>query len=191
MIYFVIGGSGSGKSEYAEQLAVKLKEEAAHSQIMKIYSEQFKLPEPQLVYVATMEPADAESRQRIRRHRAMREGRKFETREQYTHLEKLTAGKNQILLLECLSNLMANEMFSPKGRKVQAAEAVERGIISLAERCLHLIVVGNNVFEDGMAYEDQTLHYLQETARVHEFLGRHAQSVVEIVCGIPVEWKKE
>lgn len=99
MICFVIGGSGSGKSEYAENLALGLKEQE------------------KLVYVATMQPLDEESWQRIGRHRKMRAGKGFETRECYTHLEQLPVEKNEIILLECLSNLTANEMFSENGRK--------------------------------------------------------------------------
>lgn len=188
MIFFVTGGSGSGKSEYAEQLAVKLKEEAVQNNREDNYGQQSGMPG--LVYIAAMQPTDQESWQRISRHRAMRAGKGFETREQYTHLEELVVDKNEILLLECLSNLMANEMFSSNGRKEQAAEAVQRGILFLAERCLHLIVVGNNVFEDDMRYEKETLHYLQETAKVHEFLGRNAHYLTEVICGIAVDWRK-
>ena len=88
-----MGGSASGKSEYAEQLAVNLKEEAERN------TGEVK---PKLVYAATMEPVDSESCKRISRHRAMRAGKQFETREQYTHLEELAADRNEILLLECL-----------------------------------------------------------------------------------------
>ncbi len=189
MIFFVTGGSGSGKSEYAEQLAVKLKEE--EMQRRNASKEPSLSSEPRLIYIATMEPMESESWQRVHRHRAMRAGKKFETREQFTHLEELTTSKNEILMLECLSNLMANEMFSPEGRKESTAEMVERGICFLAKHCLHMIVVGNNVFEDGMKYDDDTLRYLRETAKVHEFLGRHAHCLTEVICGIPVEWKKE
>ena len=188
MIIFVTGGSSSGKSEYAEQLAVRLKEKERKRR-REALQEQL-LPEPRLVYLATMEPVDAESLQRIRRHRVMRAERQFETREQYTHLETLATAKNEILLLECLSNLVANEMFSPEGRKCQTAEAVEKGICYLAKRCFHLIIVGNNIFEDDLNYDDDTLEYLRQTARVHRFLGERAAQIVEVICGIPVEWRK-
>ena len=71
MVIFVIGGSGSGKSEFAENLAVELQRQDAGK----------------LVYIATMEPLDEESKKRIRRHQDMRAGKGFETRERYTHLE--------------------------------------------------------------------------------------------------------
>ncbi len=174
MIFFVIGGSGSGKSEYAENLAVQLKERETEK----------------LVYVATMKPLDEESWQRIGRHRKMRAGKGFETRECYTHLEQLSVDKNEIILLECLSNLTANEMFSENCRKEQAAQAIEKGILHLAKHCRHLVVVGNNVFEDGMEYDETTMEYLRQMAGLHRFLGKVSDSLTEVICGIPVEWRK-
>ena len=55
MLYMIFGGSGSGKSAYAEDLAVKL------------------CPEEK-VYLATLTDIDEEMEQRIRDHRKMREG---------------------------------------------------------------------------------------------------------------------
>ena len=94
MVVFVIGGSGSGKSEYAEQLAAELMEQETENKELSTSQK-----DARLVYIATMEPMDQESRQRILRHRAMREGRQFETWEQYTHLEELSFGYKDVLLL--------------------------------------------------------------------------------------------
>ena len=112
MVVFVVGGSGSGKSEYAEQLAVSLQEPGRD----------------RLVYVATMKVLDEESRSRVGRHRSMRAGKGFETREYPTHLESLEVGADEIILLECLPNLLANEMFSKEGRGLQAEQAIRAGI---------------------------------------------------------------
>ncbi|MFG6384806.1 MAG: bifunctional adenosylcobinamide kinase/adenosylcobinamide-phosphate guanylyltransferase [Lachnospiraceae bacterium] len=173
MIIFITGGSGSGKSEYAENLAVNLSQQEKGN----------------LVYVATMEPLDEESKRRVQRHQKMRAGKNFETRECYTHLEKLVVKKNEILLLECLSNLTANEMFSEAGRKNEIAEVIQRGICNLAKYCQHFILVGNNVFEDGITYDKMTANYLKQMAVLHRFLGTKADKVIEIIYGIPVIWK--
>lgn len=98
--------------------------------------------------------------------------------------------KNEIILLECLSNLTANEMFSENGRKEKAAQAIETGILHLAENCRHLVIVGNNVFEDGTEYDEMTMEYLRQMAGLHRFLGKLADSLTEVICGIPVEWRK-
>ncbi len=176
MVIFITGGSGSGKSEYAEKRAVKLRKKSEKAR---------------LVYVATMEPLDEESERRVERHRHMRADKSFETRECYTHLEELTVGNQEILLLECLSNLTANEMFSSNGRGRQVVSVIKKGLQHLIRQSKDLIVVGNNVFEDGMQYEETTEHYLKQMAELHCFLAEQADEVIEVVCGLPVFWKGE
>ena len=69
MLAVVTGGSGSGKSEYAEGLALQA--------------------EPgRKLYLATMMVWDEEGRQRVRRHRRMREGKQFRTEEVFSDLEQ-------------------------------------------------------------------------------------------------------
>lgn len=68
MIVLVIGGSGSGKSEFAENICMEL-------------------PAEEKRYIATMQAFDEESRARIAKHRKARSGKGFETIEQGTHLE--------------------------------------------------------------------------------------------------------
>ena len=61
MLRLIIGGSASGKSEYAERLVCSLPGKR--------------------IYVATMEPFGEEGRERIARHRKLREGKGFVTAE--------------------------------------------------------------------------------------------------------------
>lgn len=56
MFYIVTGGSASGKSEYAESLAISSDAR-------------------QRFYIATMKPWDEEGHRRIQKHRAMRAGK--------------------------------------------------------------------------------------------------------------------
>ena len=94
MLIVVTGGSGSGKSQYAEDQVVQLSREMSG--------------DAKLYYIATMYPFDEESHKRIARHRDMRREKNFETVEQYTNLKELEFPKESIVLLECMSNLTAN-----------------------------------------------------------------------------------
>ena len=89
---------------------------------------------------------------------------------------------------ECLSNLVANEMF--KEGKVRAAnEVVEHiceGIRVLASHTENLIVISNNVFEDGIEYDEMTKSYIEAIGQVNCFIGSLADRVDEVVVGIPV-----
>ena len=86
MMAVVTGGSGSGKSAFAED---------------KILS----LGQGKRFYIATMHPYDEESYKRVERHRKMRAGKGFETVECYTGLENLEFPQDAIVLLECISCL--------------------------------------------------------------------------------------
>lgn len=100
MVYTVIGGSGSGKSAYAEQLVCKIAGQKSR------------------YYLATMQVYGEEGKARVARHRKAREGKGFLTVEQTTDVaEVLTEGTDGTLLLECMSNLVANEMFDGISRK--------------------------------------------------------------------------
>ena len=95
MITLVTGGCGSGKSEYAENLV-------AGSGC------------PCKWYVATMEVWGNEDRRKVERHRKQRAGKGFHTIERPRGLNALRipgSPEQTAVLLECVSNLAANEMF--------------------------------------------------------------------------------
>ena len=85
-------------------------------------------------------------------------------------------------LLEDLSNLLANEPFSPEGG---AADAVRRGLQKACERCANLTVVTNEVFSGGADYGKGTLQFLQELAALNRELAAEADLVAEAFCGLP------
>lgn len=92
------------------------------------------------------------------------------------------------VLLECISNLAANEMFEgemPKGEEAVFKE-VANGIARLREEVTHLVVVSNNVFEDGITYDRETMAYIRAMGRINEKLSAMADEVVEVVVGIPL-----
>ena len=100
MITLIMGGSGSGKSAYSEDYVLT---QAGKS--LKYY-------------IATMQIYDAEGQRKVERHRKLRAGKGFITIEQPTDIAEAVSGingetgKNSVALLECMSNLVANEMFS-------------------------------------------------------------------------------
>ena len=92
MITVVVGGSGSGKSQYAETIL---------SGTNALYK----------YYLATMEVYGEESRQKVERHRRMRAGKGFATIERPKDLSGVCIGtpwKESAVLIECVSNLAAN-----------------------------------------------------------------------------------
>ena len=166
----VIGGSASGKSEYAESLVLRN-------------------PERSRIYIATMQPFGEEAHQRIARHRAMRAAKGFDTVECYTDLASVSVPQGSTVLLECMSNLCANEFFSGSGK--DTADTILRGVEGLKRQCGRLIIVSNEVFSGGSRYEGETLEYLRVLAEINRRLAAMADDVCEVVCGVPVYHKGE
>lgn len=170
MLIVIYGGSGSGKSEYAEHICVTLNKS-------------------QLYYIATMQPFDEESLLKIDRHRQMRSEKAFETIECYTNIKTIEIKPKGTVLLECMSNLVANEMFSENGANVETFETIKCGITSLTKQAENLIIVTNNVFDDGVEYDSDTKIYLETLAKVNQFICSIADKVVEVVHGIDLTLK--
>lgn len=190
MLHIVYGGSASGKSSYAESFAMSLQGEG------------------RLLYIATMYPykwntteIDPETMQRIERHRAMRADKGFDTVECYRHVEHIVAKRQDVLLLECMSNLLANEMYLEPDSNADSDMAetmspvsnkIVQALIDLSTRVQELVIVTNDVFSDGgsLTYDESTREYVKNLAEINCALAREAATVTEVVCGIPVIVKK-
>ena len=61
-----------------------------------------------------------------------------------------------------------------------------RGILNLKQQADPLIVVTNEVFSDGITYDDSTMQYLHYLGEINQQLAAHAEHVTEVVYGIPV-----
>ena len=208
MITLITGGSGSGKSAYAEKYI-------CHASNEKGFKEKY--------YIATMQVFDDEGQRKIDRHRRLRAGKGFITIEQPRDIQDavsklqsencLKTGRSA--LLECMSNLVANEMFPPvdasdtkeAGVKKEALDGpdnmrdydntlislvskkVLKEVSILSENVAELVIVTNNVFEDGVCYDESTMNYIKAMGIVNRGLAAMAESVVEVVAGITVAVK--
>lgn len=168
MLTLVIGGAGSGKSAFAEALVCRRNGKK--------------------LYLATMLPHGAEAMTRIEKHRAQRAGRGFETLERGLDLEHAAIPAGADILLEDLSNLLANEIFDPAGGGVDAAR---RGIEHLISESDNLTVVTNEIFSDGADYDAESLRYMRLLAELNREIAARADLAVELVCGLPNVLKGE
>ena len=173
MMTLIIGGSGSGKSAYAENYMNSISEDR------KKY------------YIATMQIYDEEGKRKVERHRMLRGGKGFSTIEQPIDIgkaaEKMEDGE-RTALLECISNLTANEMFLGEipGTEEVITEKIVGEIAVLNRELTHLVIVSNNVFEDGNVYDKTTMAYIRAMGHINQKLAEMADEVVEVVVGIPI-----
>ena len=170
MLTLVTGGSGSGKSAFAEDRVLSF-------------------GEAKRIYIATMHPFDEESHKRIERHRKMRAGKGFETVECYTGLKKVRlpeSDKDRVVLLECMSNLAANEMFEEQGAHERTVEEILSGLENLMEQAAHVVIVTNEIFSDAVVFDGDMDSYLEYLGKINQTAAQRADEVVEVVYGIPV-----
>lgn len=137
MMILITGANGSGKSAFAESLVSDFPGKR--------------------VYLATMVAETAENRRRVEKHRRQRAGMEFATRELPWHLEQAKIGPADVVLLEDVSNLLANGLFAHGGNKEQALEQ----ILNLERRCGVLLVVSISGLSEK-AYSGETAAYIRD-----------------------------
>ena len=212
-LYYITGGAGSGKSEYAEQLAERLHGELGGP----------------LYYVATMNPAprDSDAAARIAKHQKRRAGRGYTTLECSTDIAQLRAlltnGSNQpdiaagalhmsetpapvlisqaedsshaggasadasraVVLLEDLTNLYANEVYGTLGHPHE----IVAPLLELRQQAGAVIIVANELYSDGIDYGLETDRFLRDLAGIAAALSNAADQVTEVVYGIQIQLK--
>ncbi len=179
-LILVVGGAGSGKSEFAENAAYEMYAQKLRSAANS---------KPRLYYLATMSAKDEESVRKIQKHIERRKDTEFETKELPVDIARLSVGKDDVILLECVSNLLANEMFGDAAGKSDTicgkAEKIIADISSLHAQC-DMVIVSNEVSLDGCDYDEITRKYISELSRINREVAGMADRAVEVVAGIPV-----
>ncbi len=176
----LIGGSKSGKSALAEDWS----QEAA---------ERFTAP---LVYLATMEAGeDRENLERIARHRRQRAGKGFRDVEKARDLLELGSEipQGSVLLLECLGNLVANELFRDDVKELPELSVeklkfkILRDLDGLMEKCRLLILVSNDISSDILDYDAGTRSWIRLMGALHTALAERRDGLCcEVTAGFPL-----
>lgn len=232
MVFFITGGNDNGKSEYAEDLVIKLSPGGRSAGYTRIY-------------LATMGARDEESLKRIKKHIFRRKDMEYITIEKSfdvgsiditnidtgkTDISNISIsnidisnisigntdignigirstsisntsiadiangsvknvnkdkGGKRILLIEDIPNLLAGEMFKGTSFCPDVADKINADIMKLISVCEHTVIVTNEVFSDGMIYDEYTTTYLREFGTINRRLAGCSDKVVELVCGIP------
>lgn len=183
MLILAVGGSASGKSHFAESTAVSLADGGP------------------LYYLATLDSSGAGCEEIIRRHLEKREGKGFVTVEAPRDIDRIPIfqdASSATVLLECVPNLLANEMFGRYDKDAgtglfscKPEDMVLREILALAENVKNLVAVSGLIFSSGDSYEQETRQYIESLGHIHTELLARADVAVEIVSGSPVYLKGE
>ncbi len=101
-----------------------------------------------------------------------------------------------ICLLECLTNLVANEMFQPHGLTLSAHACIENitaHILAIDRSVQELIVVSNDIYGDDAIYTSlgtpaspAVEAYKKAIAHISAKLVAHSSRAYEVVYGVPI-----
>lgn len=167
VLYYISGGQRSGKSRYAQDLALQLSSSP--------------------VYLATSRAWDDDHRQRIARHVADRDAR-WTTLEEEKYLSRLDLG-GRVVVLDCVTLWLTN-FFTDANYEVNTALTQAQAEFDklLTQDCT-LLVISNEI---GMG-----LHAATEAGRkftdlqgwLNQYIAQRADHAIFMVSGLPLTVK--
>lgn len=166
-IILITGGARSGKSTYAERLALSLSASP--------------------VYMATARVTDEEFAQRVRIHRERR-GREWTNIEESHALSRHDVS-GRTVLVDCLTMWCSNFFFDHDGQIQPTLEAVEQEFDRFTEQDATFIFVTNEIGMGGTSANDLQRHFTDLLGWVNQYVAARADEVVLMVSGIPVKIK--
>lgn len=157
MITLILGKNNSGKSSYAESIIANLSPNKRY-------------------YIATMIPYGDEGIKRVNKHLKMRESLNMITIEDpfLTHTFEIDSDSD--VLLEDISNLLANRMFE-KGNL--GCESIVDDIILLSKKTRNLVLVSiSDIVNEG--YDEETVSYINQLNIINKELEKLADKTIKM-----------
>ena len=169
-IILITGGERSGKSTYAEQMALKLS--------------------PNPIYIATAHPWDDEFRERIRRHQERR-GPQWTNIEEEKHLSKHQV-EGRVVLVDCLTLWATNYFFANEGKKVdQVLSELKDEFARFTNQDATFIFVTNEIGMGGVSPNAVQRRFTDLLGWLNQYVASMADEVTLMVSGIPIKIKSE
>jgi len=183
-IILITGGARSGKSTYAEKLAME--------------------ENTKVLYVATSIPFDDEMKERVKKHRSRRPSN-WDTFEGYKDLKNIFTNQSlefNVVLLDCITIMVTNLILEKIGENIEIfseeeLNQIEREILKeiadfldAAMATTKSIILVTNEVGLGIVPEYKLARVFRDIAgRVNQYIASRAEEVFLVVCGIPVKVK--
>ena len=172
---FITGGARSGKSGFAEKLAVG-----------------FGAP---LVYLATAQTLDSEMDERVRRHRDRRGGQ-WTTIEEPIHLSQALArcdGQYQVVLVDCVTLWLSNLLFKYEDAAENCEERIQEDLQRLKSTLQGMVtpvILVSNEVGMGIVPDNALARMFRDIAgSANQTLAANADEVHVVISGIPLRLK--
>jgi adenosylcobinamide kinase/adenosylcobinamide-phosphate guanylyltransferase len=166
-IVLITGGQRSGKSSFAERMALSLSEHP--------------------VYLATARVWDDEFRQRVVRHQQNR-GPQWTNIEEEKELSRhdLTG---RVVVVDCVTLWATNFFFDLQSDVQRALEAIKEEFDRLARQDATFLFVTNEIGCGGVSENAVQRHFTDLQGWVNQHIAARADEVYLLASGIPVKIK--
>lgn len=168
MKHLVLGGARSGKSRYAEELALASSKP--------------------LIYIATAQGLDGEMQQRISHHQQQRDAR-WQTVEEPIELAsclRTHTRQENCILVDCLTLWLTNILLAGDDVLHRERSALLEALPALAG---HIILVSNEVGMGIVAADPLSRRFVDEAGRLHQLLAQQCEHVTFVTAGLPMALK--
>jgi len=166
-IILVTGGQRSGKSRYAQELALSLS--------------------PNPVYVATSRIWDEDFRQRVLRHQSDR-GPMWTNIEEEKHLGSLSLA-NRVVVIDCVTLWATNFFFDNNSNIDQSLEELKKEFEQLTQQSSTFIFITNEIGMGGHAENEVQRKFTDMQGWLNQHIASKANEVVLMVSGIALKVK--
>lgn len=167
MLYLITGGARSGKSRYAQELALSLS--------------------PQPVYVATARIWDQDFEQRVHRHQQDR-GPEWVNYEEQEHVSSLPL-QGKAVVIDCITLWLTNFFVKHQYDTSLALQSIKEEILAIQKMEGHFIFVTNEIGMGVHADSEAGRKFTDLQGWTNQFIARLADKVVLMVSGLPVTIK--
>lgn len=166
-IVLVTGGQRSGKSGYAQRLALSLTDRP--------------------VYLATSRVWDEEFRQRVLRHQADR-GPEWTNIEEEKYLSRHDLG-GRVIVVDCVTLWCTNFFFDNNSDVDRSLAELKEEFDRLAEQSAYWIFVTNEIGLGGVSPDTIQRKFTDLQGWLNQYIASRADEVVMMVSGIPMKVK--
>ncbi|MDW7694221.1 bifunctional adenosylcobinamide kinase/adenosylcobinamide-phosphate guanylyltransferase [Flammeovirgaceae bacterium SG7u.111] len=167
MIYYVTGGQRSGKSSFAQNLALELSDNP--------------------IYLATSRIWDSEFEERVKRHQADRDERWKNIEEEKFVSKHNFEGKT--VLLDCVTLWLTNFFSDLDYDVAKALEATKNEFEQLIKQDFNLIIVSNEIGMGLHAESPGGRKFTDLQGWMNQYIAQKADTAFLMVSGLPMKLK--
>jgi adenosylcobinamide kinase/adenosylcobinamide-phosphate guanylyltransferase len=168
MIIYLSGGARSGKSRFAQEMALKLS--------------------PNPVYVATAKIWDEDFKQRVKRHQQER-GPEWTNFEAYRDIYKLPI-ENRIVVIDCVTLWLTNYWMEYNMDIEKVLEEFKNEIDRMAELAGTFIIISNEIGMGVHADTEVGRKFTDLQGWANQYVAAKADEAIFMVSGLPLYLKK-